>query len=164
MFAKEWKVPILAPGSFESCRVSIALSASGFFISSRKAFSRRSFISAAAAFVNVVIRNRSISVPSSMRSRLIRSTSTVVLPEPAAADTRMLLPFVSIVSRCSFVQFIFYCDPNRILPLYKRCSRHFLRNIESHQLQHCRRDVAEPAAVSQRQRIRGDVDERHIVE
>ena len=61
-------------------------------------------ISAAAAFVKVVIRNRSMSVPSSIRSLFMRSTRTVVLPDPAAAETRMLLPLVSIVSRCSCVR------------------------------------------------------------
>ncbi len=47
------------------------------------------FISAAAAFVKVTIKNSSIlqgSASSRMR-RMTRSTSTAVLPDPAAAET-----------------------------------------------------------------------------
>ena len=65
--------------------------------SARMAFSSLCFISLAAALVNVVIRNLSTSTCSSMMSFLMRSISTVVLPDPAAADTRIFLSLSSIV-------------------------------------------------------------------
>lgn len=53
-----------------------------------------SFISLAAALVKVTISNRSTSMGFSLRViiLIILSISTVVLPEPAAADTSTLPP------------------------------------------------------------------------
>ena len=72
---------------------------------SDSAFVIRSRICAAAAFVNVTISNRSISTaraeshPEPETSSTIRSTSTAVLPEPAAADTK-ILQFLRSMTRC----------------------------------------------------------------
>ena len=64
--------------------------------------------SAAAALVKVTINRRSMSAGCSPSQiiRMIRSTSTAVLPLPAAADTRMLLLCSSITFCCSGVKFI----------------------------------------------------------
>ena len=97
---------MLALGIMESCRLRKLLSAPGSSICFDMAFSRRLFISAAAALVKVVMRNLSISVFSSMTSLVIRSISTAVFPDPAAADTRIFFPLVSIVSFCGFVHSI----------------------------------------------------------
>ena len=73
-------------------------------IASKRAASL-SRISAATAFVNVTISIRSMSAPSHT-SLNIRSTSTAVLPEPAAALTRISLPRASIARSCSSVHAI----------------------------------------------------------
>src|SRR5947209_8643556 len=66
----------------------------------------RDFISAAAASVNVTTSSSSTSHGSlaSQTRCAHRSASTAVLPEPAAADTRRLLPTVVIPAHCSRVQ------------------------------------------------------------
>ncbi len=66
----------------------------------------RSRISPAAARVNVTISSRSISSgrTGSVTMDKIRSTSTAVLPDPAAALTSMLRPRSSITCFCSVVQ------------------------------------------------------------
>ena len=72
-----------------------------------RSFSRRDSLarmSEAAARVKVTTSMRSTSAPSSVTSRSTRSTSTVVLPEPAAALRSMLLPRASIARSCSSVQ------------------------------------------------------------
>ena len=60
-------------------------------------------MSDAAARVKVTTSMRSTSAPSSAISRSTRSTSTVVLPEPAAADSRMLPPRAVMALSCSSV-------------------------------------------------------------
>ena len=67
------------------------------------AFLILSFISAAALFVNVKIRSSFMWTPF-LSLVITRSVSTAVLPEPAPADTIILLPSVLIASSCSFVQ------------------------------------------------------------
>ena len=68
-------------------------------------------ISAAAALVNVITSSWSISRgrSPSLIIRMIRSTSTAVLPLPAAADTRRFLFLLSITSCCLLVQFTAIC-------------------------------------------------------
>ncbi len=46
----------------------------------------------------------------------------------------------------------------------QRFTCHFLRYVKVHQLQQGRRDIAQPAAVLQRHRFVGDVDQWNIVE
>ena len=66
-----------------------------------------SFISEAAASVNVTIRSLSTSTggSSSVSIVMIRSTRTAVFPEPAAADTRMLRFLNCMTFCCSSVHF-----------------------------------------------------------
>ena len=52
----------------------------------------RCFISRALKFVNVTTKSRSTSMPSRKIFWIIRSTSTAVLPEPAAAATSTSCP------------------------------------------------------------------------
>ena len=61
-------------------------------------------ISLAAALVKVTTSMRSTGQPSQM-SRTMRSTSTAVLPDPAAAQTMRLWPRSVMASCCSLVQF-----------------------------------------------------------
>ena len=74
-----------------------------------------SFISAAAASVNVTIRSLSTSTGGSslVSIVIIRSTSTAVFPEPAAADTRIFRFLKSMTFCCSCVHVtpIFYAPP-----------------------------------------------------
>ena len=87
-----WNVQMEAPDSrtiWRSSQAAVSRSSvsKSFFC---KALSMRSRISVAAAFVNVTT-----SISSTLHSRarscaMMRSTSTRVLPEPAAAATRML--------------------------------------------------------------------------
>ena len=90
---------------------------SGFSLSSSAAIAccslmpMRSLISAAAARVKVTIKSSStFQAPSSVSGRrrwlTTRSASTAVLPEPAAADTRIFFPSRSIALCCSFVHAI----------------------------------------------------------
>ncbi len=74
-------------------------------MTSSKALPIRSRISLAAALVKVTTRKRSIfSCPSGPVIRWInRSTSTAVLPEPAAAATK-IWPLNVMAARCSAVQ------------------------------------------------------------
>ena len=65
-----------------------------------------SFISAAAALVKVTINILSTGHFSSMIKRFMRSTRTAVLPEPAAAATRIFLFHSPKASCCSLVHFI----------------------------------------------------------
>ena len=60
-------------------------------------------MSDAAARVNVTTSMRSTSAPSSSTSRSTRSTSTVVLPEPAAALRSRFSPRASMALSCSSV-------------------------------------------------------------
>ena len=97
-------VVICAVWSSVSCRCRCRFS--GFFSSlSLMAFAMRSRIWAAAARVNVTTSSLSISTGfcSSVISRMMRSTSTAVLPLPAAAETRMLCPRASITFCCCVV-------------------------------------------------------------
>ena len=66
-----------------------------------------SFISEAAASVNVTIRSLSTSTggSSSVSIVMIRSTRTAVFPEPAAADTRILRFLSCMTFCCSSVHF-----------------------------------------------------------
>ena len=57
------------------------------------ALSKRSFISLAAASVNVTIKNSLTFSPANSLC-ITRSTKTRVFPEPAEADTNTLRPFV----------------------------------------------------------------------
>ena len=68
----------------------------------------RSRICAAAALVNVTTTSRSIStwLSGSVIMRIILSTRTAVLPEPAAAETRIFLLWSSIALFCCAVQFL----------------------------------------------------------
>ena len=65
----------------------------------------RSRISAAAALVKVTTKRRSISIGffGSVTRCMIRSTSTAVLPDPAAADTRISRSLRSMTFCCSVV-------------------------------------------------------------
>ena len=65
-------------------------------------------ISAAAALVKVTTRSLSISTGlfSSVTMLMIRSTSTAVLPDPAAAETRIFLSRRSMTCCCSGVKFM----------------------------------------------------------
>ena len=65
-------------------------------------------ISAAAAFVNVTTKSRSISTGfcGSRILWIIRATSTAVFPDPAAAETRISRFLKSMTFCCSFVHFI----------------------------------------------------------
>ena len=98
-------VVICARWTKDSCRWSHSFP--GFsFNRSLSAFPILSFISPAAALVKVVMSSRSTSTGCSgsvIRER-IRSTSTAVLPEPAAADTSRLVFLVSMTCFCSSVQ------------------------------------------------------------
>ena len=60
-------------------------------------------MSEAAARVKVTTSMRSRSAPSPVIRRSTRSTSTVVLPEPAAALSSMLPPRASMARSCSSV-------------------------------------------------------------
>ena len=80
-------------------------------ISSIMAVDILSRISPAAALVNVTMRSLSISILSFNIIRMIRPTSTAVLPEPAAADIKRLLPPASMAACCSSVQFIIAAHP-----------------------------------------------------
>ena len=73
----------------------------------------RCFISAAAALVNVTIKSRSTSTGFSLLviSLITRSTSTAVLPEPAAAETSTEPPVAVIASCCAGVQFLDITHP-----------------------------------------------------
>ena len=57
-----------------------------------------------AARVKVTISMRSMRVSPEAISSSTRSTSTVVLPEPAAALSRMFVPRASMARRCSSVK------------------------------------------------------------
>src|SRR5690606_15735780 len=73
--------------------------------SSSRAERMRAFISAAAAFVKVATSSLSTSrgrASSAMRE-MMRSTSTAVLPEPAAAETSSRLPSAATAIHCSSV-------------------------------------------------------------
>ena len=76
------------------------------FIDLLMAFCIFSFISEAAALVKVTISILSMGHLSSIIILFIRSTRTAVLPEPAAAATRMFLFLSSMAFFCSGVQFI----------------------------------------------------------
>ena len=102
--AKEWKVLMSASLILSSCLLRNAPSA----LPSSSSFSMApmifSFISEAAALVNVTTRILSISTFSSIMILLTLSTRTAVLPEPAAADTRRSAPLDSIASLCCSFQ------------------------------------------------------------
>ena len=70
----------------------------------------RSRISAAAALVNVTTSISVISMGclASRRRRIIRSTKTAVLPEPAAADKSRVCWRLSMAACCSLVQAMFF--------------------------------------------------------
>ena len=93
---------MLACSSFNSCSRQRSSPAAARSFSCRDSLVR---MSDAAARVNVTTSIRPTSAPSFAISRSTRSTSTVVLPEPAAALSRMLLPRASMARSCSLVQF-----------------------------------------------------------
>ena len=98
-------VVICALCSNAACRCRCSLN--GSFESSRSIACRiRSRICAAAAFVKVTTSSLSISTGCSLFRIIcmIRSTSTAVLPEPAAAETSRFRFLVSITCCCSFVK------------------------------------------------------------
>ena len=101
---KLWIVVIFALCTSTSCRWRWTLSGSSSarFSSASRILSR---ISAAAAFVKVTTRRRSISTGffSSVINARIRATNTAVLPDPAAAETRISQFLVSITFFCSSV-------------------------------------------------------------
>ena len=66
----------------------------------------RSWLVAARVKVTIRSLSRSTGCTGSRISRRIRSTSTAVLPEPAAAETSRLLPLVSMTFFCSSVQLL----------------------------------------------------------
>ena len=100
-------VQISAFMSKSCCRLSAVLSGS-FMRSSSIADDILPLISSAAAFVNVTIRSLSASTGASLSviSFITLSTSTLVFPEPAAADTIIEPPLASIASCCDGVNFI----------------------------------------------------------
>ena len=105
------KLCIVLMWAFDSktCCLFSLLSNGRWRISSDNLSDILSFISAAAALVNVTIRSLSAShgFSSSTNISITLCTSTAVFPEPAAADTRML-PFLAfIASSCGFVHFLF---------------------------------------------------------
>ena len=73
-----------------------------------KAEEIRSRSSDAAARVKVTIsrRLRSAGLTGSVRRRMIRSVKVAVLPDPAAADRRSVLPIVDIAALCAGVQIL----------------------------------------------------------
>ena len=78
-------------------------------------------ISAAAALVNVTIKRRSMSTGCSLSVMIfmIRSTSTAVLPEPAAAETNIFLSLSSMTFRWSSVHVIpMFCSVSDFLFLH----------------------------------------------
>ena len=81
-----------------------------FVFSSFKAFLSAfiifSFISDAAALLNVTISMLSTEMPLSITSCFMRSVSTAVLPDPAAADTSISLPPALIACSCCSVHFM----------------------------------------------------------
>lgn len=82
-------------------------SSSGFCSSACSSASRiRCFISEAAAFVNVATSRRSTLNPreGSAILRMMRSTSTAVFPDPAAAATRMSSPLCEMALHWSSLQ------------------------------------------------------------
>lgn len=93
---------IFAFGTSDSCLETIVLFGS-FFAVSLSFLIILFFISAAAAFVNVSTSSLSISTGlfSSVILLIIRSTRTAVLPEPAAALTRIFEFLASIAFCCA---------------------------------------------------------------
>ena len=83
-------VPILAIWSERKARSSSVSTCPNCSV---RRFSRRSFNSPAAFTVKVEIKSWSIPTPRPIISR-IRSTMTKVFPDPAEADTRILLPLL----------------------------------------------------------------------
>src|SRR5699024_9104807 len=75
------------------------------------AFSIFSFISRALRFLTVATRTSSIEYFSSSIFRMMRSTSTVVFPLPAAAATRTSEPSYSIASSCLSVHWTMVFHP-----------------------------------------------------
>ena len=98
---KACSVEMAARSSFKSWSRQRSSPAAARSFSWRDSLAR---MSEAAARVNVTTSMRSTSAPSSAISRSTRSTSTVVLPEPAAALRSMLLPRARMARSCSSVQ------------------------------------------------------------
>ena len=100
-------VEICAFGRYIFCRLRYVFVGSSAIISERRT-EIRSFISAAAAFVNVTTSNFSISTGFclSVILPITLSTKTAVLPEPAAAETRTVPFLESIACFCESVQFL----------------------------------------------------------
>ena len=102
-------VDTFAFGKRASCLCAFVLFWSLFIISSNF-FAILLFISAAAALVKVTIRSLSTSTSrlTSVMSFITRSTKTAVLPDPAAALTRMLLLRASMAFCCGVVHLVIY--------------------------------------------------------
>ena len=82
--------------------------------------------SAAAALVNVTIKRRSMSTGWSLSVMIfmIRSTSTAVLPEPAAAETNIFLSLSSMTFRWSSVHVIpMFCSVSDVF-IFLHLSHH----------------------------------------
>ena len=93
---KECRVEICARSSFSSCNAIFSSPASASRL--RRLYSL-SFMSALEARVNVTISMFSMSAPS-CKSPSTRSTSTVVFPLPAAADTSRFVPRAPMALNC----------------------------------------------------------------
>ena len=87
-----------------SCSVSLLTNSMGVEGTASSAAIRRSRSSAAAARVKVIISRRLICPPSRSNCSTC-STSTAVLPAPAAAQTIRLCPRSAMASRCCSVHF-----------------------------------------------------------
>ena len=96
-----------ADGSSASCRSTAASPVSANTWA--RAAPTRSRISAAAAFVNVTTSSSVMSTGLSLsrRRRIMRSTRTAVLPDPAAADSSSVCPRLSMAACCSGVHAMF---------------------------------------------------------
>ena len=105
---------MLARSSRMSCSRQRASPRAARSFSARDSLAR---MSEAAARVKVTTSMRSTSAPAEAISRSTRSTSTVVLPEPAAAESRRSVPRASMAASCSSVQWGMSIPPIKD-PLY----------------------------------------------